>query len=175
MDLQYKRIEEIKVAIFLGGPSHEKNISLDSARTFFDSIRKAIDENNIILVFISHDLKFYELNHDWIFSNTIEDFEQQIIQTAEINLDHIIQNYDALCPLLHGKFGEDGELTKLFEVTGRQAFLGSSSISLSLTLNKAETINKLHDLGYKTVAYQLFNYADWQQDHTRIISKIRQQ
>jgi len=167
-----KSLINSKVAIFLGGPSNERNISLDSSRTFFDSIRKTVNEKNIDLIFVSIDNEFYKLNPDYIYSNTIEDFEYKILKEPKLRLNEIINSYDTLCPIIHGKFGEDGELTKLFENAGKKCFLGSSSEALALTLNKAASIEKLKELGYKNVSYKLINYNDWQKNKSTIIANI---
>ncbi len=68
-------INNSKVVIFFGGPSNERNISLDSARTFYDSIRHYLCPKNLTLVFISKTEEFYFLSPEWIYSNTINDFE----------------------------------------------------------------------------------------------------
>lgn len=68
-------LKNCKTVIFFGGPSNERNISLDSARTFYDSIRHHIPEDNLTLVFVSKNKEFYRLHPNWVYSNTIEDFE----------------------------------------------------------------------------------------------------
>ncbi|BBM89081.1 D-alanine--D-alanine ligase A [Spirochaetota bacterium] len=65
----------IKIALFLGGSSSERNISLDSARTFYDSIRETLDPTKIFLCYVTQDHRFCLIKADWIYCNTIEDFE----------------------------------------------------------------------------------------------------
>ncbi|OQY45504.1 MAG: hypothetical protein B6242_10225 [Anaerolineaceae bacterium 4572_78] len=167
-------LKDINVIIFLGGPSDERNISLDSARTFFDSIRKPITEKNIKLILVSPELDFYELSHDWIYSNAIEDFEQHVTKSTEASKFAGASDLkDEICPLLHGRYGEDGQLTRIFEEAGRKAILGSSSTALELTLNKSATICRLSELGYKTVVNMVIRYADWQENRSNVESIIK--
>ena len=151
---------KLKIAIFFAGPSNERNISLDSARTFYDSIRVFFEESNIRLYFVDKNKAFYHLGFECIYSNTIEDFEADIKKDQQVSLDTIITDNDLFCPLIHGTFGEDGALIKLLEDKGVKAILGANSSSLALTLNKDLTINTLETLGYPTVKRAQFSIED---------------
>ena len=35
--------QDLRIAVFFGGPSPEKDISLDSARTFYDAVRFVLE------------------------------------------------------------------------------------------------------------------------------------
>jgi len=169
-----KEISEknLKIAIFLGGDSHEKNISLDSARTFFDSIRKIVRTKDLILVM---NKKLFKISSDLIYSNTIEDFKYKIDVHHEIKIERVISGYDVFCPFIHGKFGEDGELTKLLNSNGRYAVLGSPPDALALTLDKFSTSKKLNHNGFPTAKCMRFNINDWKQDSQQIKSELMQQ
>ena len=173
-------ISKPRIAIFFGGPSSESDISLDSARTFYDAI-KAQFCDWITLIFIAPDLQFYRLKPAWIYANKIADFYRQdenhlevIEQTA---LTEIIKKYDVLCPLLHGKYGEDGEFTRRCESLGRKAIIGSSAQALATIYSKADTLKTLRALAYPATRHVLLNssqladrkfnstaYADFNQD-----------
>ena len=198
-------LKKTKVALFFGGPSTERNISLDSARTFFDAIYHLFDSKNIFLIFFDHKLNPILLNHDWIYCNTVEDFEgqfQTILSTANPKIatanskiatanskiatanskksiakssrkptalrvaagEHlsnnqlikIIRDTDVLVPLIHGRFGEDGKLVDFFKKLGNNGWLGSSSETLALTMDKYKTLKKLRQFGFLTASSMLF-------------------
>lgn len=165
---------DLKIALFFGGGSNERNISLDSARTFFDAIRKVVDEDEIRLIFIDPNHRFHLLEPAWMYCNTIEDFERQKHRPLlPDELQHIITSLDVLCPLVHGKFGEDGQLTALFEAAGRRAFLGAPSHALALTLDKYRTVARLAQLGFATVPNRLVTRREWRADATAVGERIR--
>lgn len=169
-------LKSLRLTIFFGGPSNERNISLDSARTFYDSVRHLLDENLIHLIYISPQLTFHLLDPVWIYSNTIEDFE---------NLDHpvidkaafgqLVSQSDVLCPMVHGAFGEDGELTGILASHGRQAIIGSPQAGLALTLDKFATTQQLATHGFPTVPNMLISKEDWEQHGDTLAANVSAQ
>ncbi|CAM2007027.1 hypothetical protein [Acanthopleuribacter pedis] len=160
--------QQVTLTIFFGGPSNERNISLDSARTLYDSVRKKLAETNITLVFISRDTQFFRLDPKWIYSNTIEDFEHLPHQPLQADaLNRLIKESDVLCPIVHGAYGEDGQLSARFEAQGRQAYLGSPPAGLATTLNKQQTVAAIAERGFPTVPNALITAAAWAEDAAR--------
>ncbi len=157
--------QKLTVAVFFGGPSNERNISLDSARTLYDGVRKKFEETNIALIFIDRDCRFYQLDAKWIYSNTIEDFENLDHRALdEAALTDLIRTTDVLCPIVHGAFGEDGRLSARFEALGRQAYLGSPPAGLATTLDKQKSVAMVAALNLPTVPNFLVTRAAWQAD-----------
>lgn len=158
-------LQSCRIAIFFGGPSNERNISLDSARTFYDSVRHYVDEQAIRLIFVSPQLSFHLLDSMWIYSNTIEDFEHRKAPALSgEELHRLVGESDVLCPLVHGAFGEDGQLTLRLMEMGRRAITGSPPEGLALTLDKYATTQKLKSLGFPTVTGVLVTRTQWEQD-----------
>ena len=149
-----------RIAIFFGGPSSESDISLDSARTFYDSI-KAQFCDWITLVFIAPDLQFYRLKPEWIYANKIADFYRQDKNHLETippaALEEIITGHDVLCPLLHGKYGEDGRFTRWCESLGRKAIVGSAAQALATIYSKADTLKALQEWSYPATRHVLID------------------
>lgn len=157
--------QQLTLAVFFGGPSNERNISLDSARTFYDGVRKKFEETNIALVFIDRACRFYRLDAKWIYSNTIEDFEDlDHPLLTESAFDELIRTTHVLCPIVHGAFGEDGRLSARFEALGRQAYLGSPPAGLATTLDKQHSVAAVAALNLPTVPNLRITRAAWQTD-----------
>lgn len=157
--------QKLTLAVFFGGPSNERNISLDSARTLYDGVRQKFAETNITLVFIDRDCRFYRLDAKWIYSNTIEDFENlNHAALDEAALDKLIRTTDVLCPIVHGAFGEDGRLSARFEALGRQAYLGSPPAGLAATLDKQQSVATVAALNLPTVPNYRITRVAWLAD-----------
>lgn len=149
---------QLRVAIFLGGPSAERDISLDSARLFFDTIRHSIDESRISLIFIDEDVRFWLLDSGWIYSNTCQDFESANAARSRVvrlplqrlgayDVEAIVRRADVCVPLIHGSFGEDGQLVRLLKSFGSRAIVGSDDVALAISYDKTSGVHRISELG----------------------------
>jgi UDP-N-acetylmuramate--alanine ligase len=159
-----------RIAVFFGGPSSEKDISLDSCRTFVDAVRGGIPDDNLRVFFLSETLTPYRISIDWLYSNTIGDFWPlfEDIKTAEDiktspsrgvlspmpSIADCLRDVDAICCFVHGVFGEDGGLAEICEQANRSAYLGSKPAPLDLTFSKSKTHRWYVQHGY-TAAKQI--------------------
>jgi len=108
----------LEVALICGGPSKECNISLNSVRSVYDHMRNMPDVSANI-VFINEDSKKYLIDEKFLYSNTTSDFKfmlhshgNRIDESAYLNF---LKSNDLVFPVMHGKYGEDGELQKFLE------------------------------------------------------------
>ena len=156
-------LESLKIGLFLGGPSNEKDISLDSARTFFDALVGLLPDGAIQLFFVDEACQISLLDSRWIYSNRIEDFSHHISKTNEAGGQHKIERAilacDVLCSFIHGNFGEDGQLNQWFEELEKRAYLGSKPASLALAKRKFQTNSFLRKNGLQTPPSHLFRDA----------------
>ena len=145
--------------IFLGGPSAERDISLDSARTFYDALRPDFGAGNLDLIHVEGPGRWFRLQPGWVYSNTVEDYSRtgsaamQLLDQAQCR--ELVKDAHALCSLVHGAYGEDGELAGELAAMGRKALLGSPAEGLALTLDKHATLARLDRLGLPTVRRRL--------------------
>lgn len=153
------RPAEVRAVIFLGGPSAERDISLDSARTFYDALRPDFGEGNLELIHVEGAGQWFRLQPGWVYSNTVEDYRRQGSKALEpLDQDQcraLVQRAHALCSLVHGAYGEDGELAAELAALGRTAILGSDAAGLALTLDKHASLARLDELGRPTVRRRL--------------------
>lgn len=157
-----------RIAVFFGGPSSEKDISLDSCRTFVDAVRGGIPDDNLCVFFLSETLAPYRISIDWLYSNTIGDFWPPLDDNNKErddgsargglapmpNVRECLRDVDAICCFVHGVFGEDGALAQICEDAGRRAYLGSKPAPLELSFSKSKTHRWYKRHGY-TVAKQI--------------------
>ena len=89
------------VAIIYGGPSSEHDISIQSGKNILKNIDKK--KYNVFDIFISKDKKFF-----------IKNDKKGIDEKSFINLLKK-ENINIVYPVLHGSYGEDGQIQKLLE------------------------------------------------------------
>jgi D-alanine--D-alanine ligase len=131
----------MKIGLFFGGNSNERGISINSARAVFEILRPYV---NIDLFYFDKQLKLYLLNEQYIFSNTPDDFDSLLKDSIDINSIRI----DFAIPLIHGVFGEDGQIQKIFEKM-RIPFLFSSSFSCANMFLKDKCNEILWENGFE--------------------------
>lgn len=147
------------LTLICGGPGSERDISLDSTRTFYDSVRSTFGDNCISVVYVDRNSSFSRLDKLWLYANTCSDFDSSF--TAErsrgltaltsYDLKLLFNRSDAIVPLIHGTFGEDGKLARIIEqYTSSQKIVGSESASLALTIDKTKTLHAISDLGFES-------------------------
>ncbi len=130
---------KLSVGIICGGPSPERGISLNSARSLMDHLRGA--EFDIKVIYVNKSLEFFLIDKEQLYSNTPSDFDFKL-QGKKLNTPiDILKSVDIVFPVIHGKYGEDGKIQKLLE-DNDIAFVGSSSESCSAMFSKSN-INKV--------------------------------
>lgn len=117
----------IKVAILYGGPGGEHDVSISSAKNIIENIDR--NKFDVLEVFVARD-KMYKINN--AFFN-----EQDGLQEIKKGGVKIV------FPVIHGEYGEDGELQRKLE-KAEIKFVGSSSRATSLVIDKNKTNQILH-------------------------------
>lgn len=112
----------IKVAILFGGGGSEHNVSLLSAKNVLDNIDRDIFD--VLEVSIDRDKRYSLVGKIFEENNGIQELKNRKVEVA--------------FPIIHGKYGEDGELQEKLEKAGIK-FIGASSHSSSITIDKNKT------------------------------------
>jgi len=163
------RLEKLRIAIFFGGPSSERDISLDSARTFFDAVRFILRPQNIKIFFIDGDLQFTRVADQWMYANTIDDYilsrggyGAAVGSRLDISkLTEELRDCDAVFSFVHGTYGEDGNFERDLREAGCELpLLGSSGAPLEVLYDKEQTLAALRRLGYSTADSYALNADD---------------
>lgn len=106
---------KLKVALLCGGPSLERGISLNSARSVCDHLHS--DEIEILPIYFDHKKNAYQISRSQLYSNTPSDFDFKL-QTSgkplsKTMLGKFLKTVDLAFPVMHGPFGEDGEIQRI--------------------------------------------------------------
>ncbi|MBU0668377.1 ATP-grasp domain-containing protein, partial [Patescibacteria group bacterium] len=141
-----------KITIICGGPSAERGISLNSARSLFDNLDK--DLYDLSLIYFNPRLEAYRISETQIYSNTPLDFDYRLKSEknalSKEELASELQSTDLVFPAIHGTFGEDGQLQNLMEDLNVK-YVGSGPAALNATSDKHLCQQILKENGFFTI------------------------
>lgn len=140
------------LVIVCGGPSEERGISLNSARSLFDHI----DQNSyaVSLIYFNPNLEAFLISEHQIYSNTPMDFDYLLKDSRQrlttLQLRQKLQSTDIVFPAIHGTFGEDGKLQQMLDEWGVK-YVGSGVSACALTNDKHQCSLFLKQHGFFTL------------------------
>ena len=140
----------LHIALICGGPSKERGISLNSARSFLDHTSSL--ELDLSIFYLSPNGLFYQLTPGQLYSNTPSDFDFKLTSKPLMQEELIreLHKMDLVFPLIHGTYGEDGTLQQLLEEHSIP-FVGSSSLVCKNIFNKHRAHNLLAANGFEVL------------------------
>ncbi len=137
----------LKVGILGGGPSVEHKVSLASARNVYESTDRTKYEPHLLI--LRRDKK--------LFSGK-----------KELPFPHGLKQFDIVFNALHGMFGEDGKLQKIFDRTGIK-YTGSGSRASALGMDKWRSKKLFGKVGLAVPQSKLIT----SRKHSNILQNIR--
>ncbi|KAG6557536.1 hypothetical protein Mapa_000810 [Marchantia paleacea] len=145
---------KLRVGLICGGPSAERGISLNSARSVLDHLQA--EDIEISCYYLDPNLQVYVISAIQMYSNTPSDFDYKIDGMAKSYLSfteflHQLRGTtDIVFPVLHGKLGEDGGIQRMLESAG-VPFIGTSAAAASVAFDKFAAAEELGRLGFATL------------------------
>lgn len=145
--------EMVQVALLLGGPSPERGISLNSARSVADHLEGDGVRIHPIIYFDTGK-RPYGISRKMLYSNTPGDFDFKLSRIAkplsDDELADTLRTADIAFPAMHGELGEDGELQALLEQIG-VPYVGSAPDRCKVAYDKFLAHEALRSAGLQTV------------------------
>lgn len=142
------------IGLVCGGPSLERGISLNSARSVLDHLQSA--SVRIVPFFVDQNCDFHALNPDQLYSNTPQDFDFKLAQVGELltqdSLQQALRACDLVFSVIHGTFGEDGQLAAKLE-SWDIPFVGSSSAASARAYHKDQALTHLQAGNFPTIPW----------------------
>ncbi|GAB4833237.1 hypothetical protein Ancab_031484 [Ancistrocladus abbreviatus] len=144
----------LRVGLVCGGPSAERGISLNSARSVLDHIQG--DDLHVSCYYIDTELNAYAISSAQVYSNTPADFDFKLESLAQgfsslsEFAEHLAASVDIVFPVIHGRFGEDGRIQELLE-RSNIPFVGTRSKECRKAFDKYEASLELDKQGFLTV------------------------
>lgn len=127
----------MKIGLICGGPSLERGISLNSARSVLDHLSS--EQIDIIPFYLDQKKKAYRISPSQLYSNTPSDFDFKLKNTAhpltEMQFVRALRETDIVFPAMHGPYGEDGGIQQFLE-KHNVPFVGSGSRSCKEAFDK---------------------------------------
>ena len=140
---------KFKIAILCGGPSAERGISLNSARSALDHLKD--DNVEITPFFIDIEKNPYLISQSQLYSNTPSDFDFKLKQTSrpltEWEFIDELKKVDIVFPIIHGKYGEDGEIQSILE-QNNIPYVGTNSSACRKAFNKQKSAEIMSENGF---------------------------
>jgi len=191
-----KAMNKIKVGIFFGGSSREREISFAGGRTVYDNLDKGIFEAIPIFVDSHHQLAV--LDWEYIYKGTIRDFyppihkipkskhgfqiylesipdadKKDIINSVgqQIMLEDLQELIDVAFLALHGSGGEDGQLQGLLEFL-KIPYTGSGIFPSAVGINKSIQKQWMKVAGYDVPNSFVLTKDDWK-DQQACLTKAK--
>lgn len=192
--------QRIKVGIFLGGRSREREISFAGGRTVYDNLDKGLFEPIPIFVDSFHQL--IHLHWRYLYQGSIRDFYppsgsnpasrfqvyadslgglpsaqlQGYIQQVgqRISLDQLKEVMDFAFLALHGPYGEDGSIQGLLEWV-QLPYSGSGILGAAIGIDKIVQKRLMEAAGYLVAPYQVIDQITWQNtlDKSTIFKELK--
>lgn len=144
----------VRVGVICGGPSAERGISLNSARSVLDHIQG--DDLHVSCYYIDCNFNAYAISSAQVYSNTPADFDFKLeslaqgFQSLSDFAEHLAASVDIVFPVIHGRFGEDGGIQELLEKSNIP-FVGTRSNECRIAFDKYDASLELNRKGFVTV------------------------
>lgn len=151
----------LDIGLILGGPSEERGISLNSARSIADHIA-SIGVTLKEIVYFNHDCVAFSLDPDLLYCNTPSDFDYELSRRGTplvvgddfSGLEAVLKSVQLVFPAIHGTFGEDGQLQKRLE-NWKVPFVGTGAEACATAFDKFRAKEALARVGLPVVPSQL--------------------
>jgi D-alanine--D-alanine ligase len=156
----------LRIAIVFGGPSSERGISLNSARTIADHVT-SIGVRLAELVYIDSGGQAFAITNGLLYCNTTSDFDYKLagddeaygVRLTGAELLERLKATDLVFPAMHGQFGEDGQLQSLLEQAG-VPYVGTAAAQCEVAFDKHRAKEALAAAGIAVVPSVLVTSQD---------------
>lgn len=159
----------MKLAIVTGGPSLERGISLNSARSVLDHLES--ENLEIIPFYLDQHKRAYKISNKDLYSNNPSDFDFKLVSKKnQLTLNQFIKELkktDIVFPVMHGTYGEDGGIQAFLE-RYNIPFIGSTSASCKNAFDKYTANQTLQKNGFFTLPSALLKIYD--KNNSKIIN-----
>ncbi|MBO6517966.1 MAG: D-alanine--D-alanine ligase, partial [Bacteroidia bacterium] len=191
----------MKVGIFFGGSSREREVSFAGGRTVYDNLDKRLFE--AVPLFVDEFGNMVELNWEYVYRGTIRDFYPPVehlpespnafqIYSESIKLSHadrldmiskigapvqpdqLKELIDFAFLAMHGEHGEDGTIQGLLEWYGIP-YSGSGILPSAVGMNKAIQKKWMENAGFEGPAFITIGYDQWKSNPAAVYDEAMAQ
>ena len=185
----------MRVGIFFGGPSREREVSFAGGRTVYDNLDKTLFE--AIPIFVDSMGQLILLDWPHIYKGTIRDFypAPELLPPTAQKVQHYIESFpelktaaaeragrvisfDELHNLidfafltLHGRYGEDGTIQAMLQQSGIP-YSGSGIMACAIGMDKYAQKKLMASAGFDMPDMSAIERSDWIKDKKKTLTSI---
>lgn len=185
----------MRIGIFFGGPSREREVSFAGGRTVYDNLDKDLFE--AIPIFVDPFGQFIELDWPMIYKGTIRDFYPPAdlmpegldgqyyidsfpeLKTTAVDQvgrpippDQLGERIDFAFLALHGRYGEDGTIQAEMESLGIP-YSGSGIMACAIGMDKYAQKKIMSASGFEMPQMSVVYRHEWLNDPGKVSRKIK--
>lgn len=161
--------KKTRVAVILGGRTHEREISLESGRNVFYKLSPQKYEP--IALFLDNNLELYKIDQSLLVRNSTKEIALSLEPHLKIQWSELPNIADFVFIGLHGGEGENGCVQGALEMLGLP-YNGSSVLTSALCINKYKTNEYLKSQNFSVPENILIEQDSWKSDKESIIQQI---
>lgn len=158
-------MSKLKIGVVYGGRSGEHEVSLNSARSVMDAMDK--DKYEILPFLIDRQGNWFFRDSQLIFLSLAPDNAGFILPGRE---NHLIR-VDAVFPVLHGTYGEDGTVQGLMEIAGIP-YVGAGVLGSAAGMDKEVMKILFAGAGLPQVSYTVVKRSNWETGPEKEIERV---
>ncbi|MBP6869382.1 ATP-grasp domain-containing protein [Candidatus Babeliales bacterium] len=148
----------LKVAVLFGGPSNEREISLESGRNVVYKLSP--EKYEVFPIFMSKNAELFVLDNRLLVCHSTKEIEENLDQVQKIGWSGLSNLVDFVFIALHGSPGEDGTVQGALEML-QIPYNGSGVLASSLCMDKFKTTQFLQRKGFDVPQALLLSYDAW--------------
>lgn len=155
-----------KIGVVFGGMSPEHEISLKSADFVLKNLDPSIYE--VVPFLITR-------KGEWICGEPHDiDTEKELPQSFfDPKIFKIFETIDFCFPVLHGPFGEDGQIQGFCEIL-HKPYAGSSTIAAAVSNDKVISKHLARSFGIQTPKFVHFTYEEWRLHQKKCLDAVKE-
>lgn len=161
--------EKQRIAVLMGGASHEREISLESGRNV--TYKLSPQKYTVIPIFVDKQMHLYVLNQSQLVRNSTHEIAQEITPKQRITWHSLKEQCDFVFIALHGGAGENGSVQGMLEMLDIP-YNGSGVLASSLCMDKYKTARYLKAAGFDVPNQILFTGQEWRDRKKKLLQKI---
>src|SRR3989339_409466 len=130
-------MNQVKIGLFLGGSSSEKEISLETGRHVYNSLDR--EKYEVTPIFVDHHNHLWIIEEGLMWMNTCQDVENQLQTSGErIYYEDLKEKIDYAFSALHGKYGEEclPAVFELFDIPNNTSGILGGSLGMDKGFQK---------------------------------------
>lgn len=166
---QSMNTKKLRVAVLLGGPSNEREISLESGRNIVYKLSPHTYET--IPVFVDQSMRLYKLNQSLLVRNSTHEIAERVDDSMLISWQDLPAIADFVFIGLHGGPGENGCVQGTLEMLGLP-YNGSGVLASALCMDKFKTTGYLRIRGFDVPQATLVAKSSWQTSQEHMLKQL---